>query len=302
MYTVPVNHELMENNPYPDPSFPLLFFCDDYGALVDHTLNCHWHPDMELGLLLQGKVDFYLNGQLLPLEAGQVVVVNSGTLHTAHQRPEGGRAFIFGFTFRSELFSKEYPHSAFHRYFDSSCPGFRWDSSTEEGRQVIQGMEALRKLDQESFGFPLQCMSLLCQIWLPTAARMHEARREFPPAPGGYGGEVKRLLSYLHQHCGEKITLETLEGLTNLSRSQCFRRFRQYTGTTPMAYLNDYRLSKAAALLRTTDQTVTEICYTCGFSDASYFIHCFREKFGISPRRYRTGWRNTGSNEKEGSS
>lgn len=122
MYKVPVDHNLMESNVYRDPSFPLEFYYDDYGALVDHTLNCHWHPDIEMEVVLQGAVDFYLNGVLVPLTAGQCVFVNSGTLHMAHQRKEGGRALVFGFTFRPELFSREYPHSGFHKYFPTSRP------------------------------------------------------------------------------------------------------------------------------------------------------------------------------------
>lgn len=287
MYKVPVDHNLMESNVYRDPSFPLEFYYDDYGALIDHTLNYHWHPDIEMEVVLQGAVDFYLNGVLVPLSAGQCIFVNSGTLHMAHQREEGGRALVFGFTFRPELFSKEYPNSGFHKYFSEPSAGFAWDDSTAQGREVLAAIHEMRAMERESFQYEIRCLSLLCQIWLRTAERMKQENSGNPVKSMGYDGQVKRLLSYIHEHYREKVTLEQLSSFTNISRSECFRRFRQYTGTTPILYLNDYRLSKAAALLRSSDQSVTEICYSCGFSDASYFVRRFREKFDLPPRKYR---------------
>lgn len=127
-----------------------------------------------------------------------------------------------------------------------------------------------------------------------TAERMKQEASGDPVKSMGYDGHVKKLLSYIHEHYQEKVTLEQLSGFTNISRSECFRRFRQYTGTTPILYLNDYRLSKAAALLRSSDKSVTEICYACGFSDASYFIRRFREKFDLPPRKYRDHFQDLG--------
>lgn len=294
MYTVPVDHNLMESNVYPDPSFPLEFFYDDYGALADHTLNCHWHPDIELAVVLQGEVDFYLNGVLVPLATGQCVFVNSGTLHKAHQRKSCGRALVFGFTFRPELFSKEYPDSGFHKYFSDRSAGFRWDNSTAPGREVLAAINDMRAMGKGDFQYELRCLSLLCQIWARTAERMIRENSAGQIKSRGFDGQVKKLLSYIHEHYQEKVTLERLSSFTGISRSECFRRFRQYTGTTPILYLNDYRLSKAAALLRGTDQSITEICYACGFSDTSYFVRRFREKFHLPPRKYRIDFHSLG--------
>lgn len=286
MYAVSVDQDLMEKNVYTDPSFPLGFFYDDYGSLADHTLNCHWHPDLELGLVLQGEIDFYLNGQWLPVKEGECIFINNGTLHTAHQRTGTIPAHLFGLTFRSALFSKEYPDSVFQKYFSHGCAGFRWDCTTEEGKAVISAMEALRQLSPSDFSYELTCLSLLCRIWAVTAARI-DGEKEDTEANWRTGGEVGKLLSYMHQHYQEKIILEDLERYANVSRSACFRQFRKYTGMTPMEYLNDFRLSKAATELLHSKHSVTEICYACGFSDASYFVKRFREKFGISPRKYR---------------
>ena len=53
-------------------------------------------------------------------------------------------------------------------------------------------------------------------------------------------------------------------------------------------YLNEYRIEKAARKLRLTDLSVTDIAYSCGFSDLSYFIKTFKRIKGVSPGKYRT--------------
>ena len=59
------------------------------------------------------------------------------------------------------------------------------------------------------------------------------------------------------------------------------------TAKTPMEYLNSYRIEKAAAKLLSTDESVTDIAYSCGFNDLSYFIKVFRDFKGISPKQFR---------------
>jgi len=61
-------------------------------------------------------------------------------------------------------------------------------------------------------------------------------------------------------------------------------------GTTPMAYILDHRLERAAnRLIADPGITVTEVAFDHGFSDAGYFTRCFRQKFGVPPRSWRMG-------------
>jgi AraC-like DNA-binding protein len=59
------------------------------------------------------------------------------------------------------------------------------------------------------------------------------------------------------------------------------------TQKSPMAYLNNYRIERAAGKLMSTDLTVTDIAYGCGFNDLSYFIKTFKLIKGISPNKFR---------------
>lgn len=284
-YQVVVDGDLKESIRYENLSFPLEIFLDDYGRLADHTLNCHWHRDFEFNLVLCGAVDFYLEGVRIPLEEGECLFINSGILHMAKQRENTEAAKVLAVTFQEELFTKGYAGSAFFKYFGQKTDGFKWDAGAGAGKAVAEGLRALAGLDKAEYGYELCCLSLLSEIWRRTAVYLE---RELPKGrPKSHNGGVKKILSYIHEHFHERVTVEDLIGAANVSRSEAFRCFKQYAGVSPMAYLNDYRLAKAADLLAGTEQNVTEICFACGFADTSYFVKRFREKFGVSPLRYR---------------
>ena len=71
-----------------------------------------------------------------------------------------------------------------------------------------------------------------------------------------------------------------------MSRANLHRKMRAITGQTPTEYIRNQRLERAAHLLRTTSHSVNEIADLVGFSYASYFTKCFKEKYGVLPKDY----------------
>ena len=74
-----------------------------------------------------------------------------------------------------------------------------------------------------------------------------------------------------------------------LSRAHFSRQFRRTFGESPHAYLLTRRLERAAALLRTTDRSVAEICMAVGLVSVGSFTTSFTRTFGMSPTAYRAG-------------
>jgi len=81
--------------------------------------------------------------------------------------------------------------------------------------------------------------------------------------------------------------VEKIAACVALSESACLRSFRQLLGTTPIQYVKQYRVEKAAELLRSTRLKTGEIGAECGFADGSYFIKTFREVKHCTPLEYR---------------
>lgn len=86
----------------------------------------------------------------------------------------------------------------------------------------------------------------------------------------------------------EALSLSDLADAAHVSVSELGRDFRARLGTTPWRYLTEYRLDRAARLLRATKLPVATVAARTGFASPSHFGKLFRERTGLSPRAYRT--------------
>jgi AraC-like DNA-binding protein len=85
----------------------------------------------------------------------------------------------------------------------------------------------------------------------------------------------------------EPLDVAELARAARLSPAHFSREFRRAFGETPHRYLLTRRMERAAALLRTTDHTVADICMTVGLRSVGSFTTSFRRMFGLSPTAYR---------------
>src|SRR3989442_1026457 len=85
----------------------------------------------------------------------------------------------------------------------------------------------------------------------------------------------------------EPLDVPALAGAAHLSPAHFSREFRPTFGETPHQYLLTRRLERAAALLRSTDRTIADICVTVGLSSVGSFTTTFGRMFGLSPTAYR---------------
>ena len=71
-----------------------------------------------------------------------------------------------------------------------------------------------------------------------------------------------------------------------LSKTQLHRKLKALTNQAPGEFLRNYRLKKAAQLIATKVDNVTQIAYSIGFDNLSYFAKCFKELYGVTPSEY----------------
>src|SRR5215212_3094391 len=88
----------------------------------------------------------------------------------------------------------------------------------------------------------------------------------------------------------EPLAVDDLARAAGLSRAHFSREFRRAFGESPHAYLLTRRLERAAALLRTTDHSVAEICLDVGLVSVGSFTTSFTRHFGRSPNAYRASF------------
>jgi AraC-like DNA-binding protein len=85
----------------------------------------------------------------------------------------------------------------------------------------------------------------------------------------------------------EQLDVDDMAAAAGLSRAHFSRQFKRAFGDSPHAYLLTRRLERAAALLRTTDRSVADICLSVGLQSVGSFTTSFRRMYGKSPTAYR---------------
>lgn len=96
-----------------------------------------------------------------------------------------------------------------------------------------------------------------------------------------------RVTDYMRRHYAEEIGVAQLAQAAHLSPSGLFASFRRQFGVSPIAYLNQYRMTLASAMLKETDLPIRAVAEAVGFPDPLYFSRQFRRVFAMSPREYR---------------
>jgi AraC-like DNA-binding protein len=88
----------------------------------------------------------------------------------------------------------------------------------------------------------------------------------------------------------EPLGVNDMASAAGLSRAHFSREFRRAFGEPPHAYLLTRRLERAAALLRTTDRSVADICFSVGLQSVGSFTTSFTRTYGVSPTAYRAAF------------
>jgi len=92
----------------------------------------------------------------------------------------------------------------------------------------------------------------------------------------------------IHQQMdNESLTLDFIAGELSLSKMKLYRKIKELIGQTPTEYIRSIRLKQAEKLLKTTNKTVQEIMYVCGFNNKAHFYREFSKKYHLTPKEYR---------------
>ena len=97
---------------------------------------------------------------------------------------------------------------------------------------------------------------------------------------------IEKAIRHIKDNLTSDLSLDTVAAYCALSPIYFHNCFKAGTGKTLHEYVEEQRIIKAANLLVTTDSTLTEISYECGFSSQSYFSYAFKRKMKMTPREY----------------
>jgi len=111
--------------------------------------------------------------------------------------------------------------------------------------------------------------------------------------------KIAVIINYIKENLSQKLTLDQLATQVGYSPAYLHKAFKQATSSTLADYIKSERIKHAADLIVTTNYTLTQISYECGFSSQSYFSSAFKDYMGVTPREYeRTFFENRKNKQK----
>lgn len=277
--------EFFEKREHGRTDFPIQCYCLD-STHPRYLMQLHWHAEMEIIQVHTGELLLHLNRNTYRLAAGDVAIVNPGTLHHGEPHDCTYDCAVFKLDMLSPVGS-----SAIHRYIkplitqneaiDEYLPAIAHPHICEQVGQLFS------LLKQPSEPFELAVCSILYGI-LYECYRSGIVGAHTPGrAQQKQLSQLTELLEWIDEHYTERITLAELSSVAGINEKYLCRFFKQYTNCTPVDYINRLRVEKAAEDMRTLHRSVTEAAFAHGFNDSGYFCKVFRRVMGESPRTYR---------------
>jgi AraC-type DNA-binding domain-containing proteins len=278
--------DLSERLHYNVPDFPLYVHQDTlhrYG----YAAACHWHPDLEFILILDGAMDYFVNGKTVHIKAHNGIFVNSKRLHYGFSTEKADCTFL-AVVIHPVLLSEN--SHAVKIYLDEKF-GSNTDDFILLDPKIPWQEEALLLLNRicdEMYGEPLNPLQVLSQaVFLCASMGDHVQQVSDHLQDDPLRTTVLKMTGFIHLHYDAKITLDDIAASGAVCRSKCCELFHQYVGQTPNTYLMRYRIAKSCEMLRETNRTICEVAMTCGFQSASYFASVFHRVTGLLPQDYR---------------
>ena len=287
--------DLREEIPYNNHSIPFSVCIDHFDDYRNNQWPTHWHDEYEFVLVLRGSVTFTVyggnhNSTDIVLSEGDGLFIGAACLHSAKATPGTVAA---GYVFSNAFFNikpfEKVLRELLQPITDASITYIKFEKDAQSAAHILQTLNDLCHLPEEETGHELHCVELVLKLWrlLLQYILSNESQISRRITEDSREQRLKALVSYIHAHYSEPITVEDMAKHIGISRTECFRCFQRILKKTPMEYVTEYRLSMSSALLLNTQRPVADIAEACGFQSPSYFGKLFREAYGKTPKDYR---------------
>ena len=128
----------------------------------------------------------------------------------------------------------------------------------------------------------------LLELLALIAARLaHSDEHELHTVPGQTQAALGRAMTYIETHLAERLTVEAIARMANLSTRSLMRLFRKQVGTSVVDFILRRRVARARRLLQQAGRTCAEIAFECGFGSVQHFNRIFRRFENASPSEWR---------------
>lgn len=281
-----LNSDESENVAYNNPDFPAYIKKGQLSSYPDFRAVSHWHDDLEFILILEGQMDYNVNGQKNTLHTDEGIFVNSRCIHYGYSDMHNECIFIC--ILLSPLLLSVNPYLVenylnpiiqnINFSYQKLTPAIQWQNS------VLYDLKMLYENNIDKLQ-PFTVLEKSAHIF----SLLYENMNLSPDYTENADDitVLTAMIGYVQKNYANKVLLKDISSSGNCCKTKCTSLFQKYLNTSPMLYLNHYRLEKSIFLLRSITMSITEIAYECGFSNTSYFCEIFHKHYNTTPKKFR---------------
>ena len=264
-------------------------------ALPAFTYGWHFHPEVELTLIVKGEGKRFIGDDIANFRTGDLCLLGPNLPHTwLSDSPHGTEpdavesiviqfrldCFGEGFFARPELLP-------ITRLLGSSAEGLHFDDAVS----AVIAPQMIAMGSATPFGRMTQLLAILDQLAVAKPARHLSSRGFAPSVSDSDATRIDRVSRFILDHIDEPLRLEDIADVAHLSPSAFSRFFKRATGKNFVRYVNELRVAKACRRLTETDDSIAAIAFDAGFGNLANFNRRFKEIKGTQPREFRSHFR-----------
>lgn len=264
------------------PEFPIqLYRIDKTHPRYEMTL--HWHREIEIVKVLSGKLSLFVNNREYSLSGGDIALIGSRDMHRAFPCEARYECIVFDLNMLSRNAPSRIAGYVLPLLSESKISTV---VISPKSRELCESVDSLFDCMREEGEFYELCAYSLMSKMIYLLYREGVVREgEDAQIPTHNRNMISKLIKWIEKNYAEKITLQSLACVVNVSEKYLCRFFKEYTGKTPIDYVNTLRIERAAEMLA-LGSSVTEAAISSGIGDMSYFSKIFKRLKGVSPRQY----------------
>lgn len=259
-----------------------------YDLSPKFNTRMHNHSEWEIFYVDSGEVSCILEDQVVVLNAGDVIFHSPNTRHdTVCNGKKSATMFNI-------LFYCDSPAIEYFKEKSFSLP----KGALATLKELMEECALTYKLshypivvDEDAPVGGVQMTHLLLEkllLLLIRNAENYRAPHQKQIGPSdSVCGFCDEICTFMKERIYGKMDLDDLTEQFHFGKSFLCEQFKKHTGTSPINYYIDLKLSEAKRLLREDDLTVSEIAEMLGFESPEYFSRCFKKRTGHSPREFR---------------
>lgn len=256
-----------------------------------NAVEVHHHDFYEVYYLLDGEVEYWVDGRIIRMLPGDLLLINPMELHRPildEASPIYERIVLWiNREYLESLFSDQTKLSG---CFDTTLPAHTHlirPAASERSALTARMGELVREFYSRDFGSDLCAYGLFLQFMVQLNRMAVHTGQEQEEAEQ-LSALVQQALHYIGENISEELSLESIAGQFYVSKYHLAHAFSREVGVSVYRYIMMRRLLMARQML-SAGESAGQVCRNCGFSDYTSFYRAFKSEYGISPRAFVAG-------------